>query len=86
MHARIHATLARNAIRNAASRSATTRRGTRAVGNDRCFAVALALREQILEAGQVPAGVLDWKVDVIVGPDGVVVAAPSSAPSGGAAP
>ena len=35
-------------------------------------AVALALREQILEAGQVPVGETDWKVDVIVGPDGIV--------------
>ncbi|KAI9065240.1 5-formyltetrahydrofolate cyclo-ligase [Trametes sanguinea] len=34
--------------------------------------VALALREQILEAGQVPVGETDWKVDVIVGPDGIV--------------
>ncbi|KAI0716783.1 5-formyltetrahydrofolate cyclo-ligase [Earliella scabrosa] len=34
--------------------------------------VALALREQILEAGQVPVGERDWKVDVIVGPDGIV--------------
>ncbi len=35
-------------------------------------AVAVALREQILEAGQVPVGETDWKVDVIVGPDGIV--------------
>ena len=35
-------------------------------------AVALALREQILEAGQVPVGETDWKVDVIIGPDGIV--------------
>ncbi|KAI8972845.1 5-formyltetrahydrofolate cyclo-ligase [Trametes punicea] len=34
--------------------------------------VALALREQILEAGQVPVGETDWKVDVIIGPDGIV--------------
>ncbi|KAI0763464.1 5-formyltetrahydrofolate cyclo-ligase [Trametes elegans] len=34
--------------------------------------VALALREQILEAGQVPVGETDWRVDVIIGPDGVV--------------
>ncbi|PIL23270.1 hypothetical protein GSI_14580 [Ganoderma sinense ZZ0214-1] len=38
--------------------------------------VAVALREQILEAGQVPAGEMDWKVDVIVSPDGVLVPAP----------
>ncbi|TBU39787.1 5-formyltetrahydrofolate cyclo-ligase [Dichomitus squalens] len=34
--------------------------------------VALAFREQILEAGQVPVGETDWKVDAIVGPDGIV--------------
>ncbi|KAI0828686.1 5-formyltetrahydrofolate cyclo-ligase [Trametes gibbosa] len=34
--------------------------------------VALALREQILEAGMVPVGETDWKVDVIIGPDGIV--------------
>ncbi|KAL1948985.1 hypothetical protein VTO73DRAFT_10791 [Trametes versicolor] len=34
--------------------------------------VALALREQILEAGLVPVGETDWKVDVIIGPDGIV--------------
>ncbi|RPD61463.1 5-formyltetrahydrofolate cyclo-ligase [Lentinus tigrinus ALCF2SS1-6] len=34
--------------------------------------VAVALREQILEAGQVPVGETDWRVDVIVGPDGIV--------------
>ncbi|KAH8084337.1 5-formyltetrahydrofolate cyclo-ligase [Cristinia sonorae] len=34
--------------------------------------VALALREQILEAGKVPVGEHDWKVDVIIGPEGVV--------------
>ena len=43
--------------------------------------VALALREQILEAGQVPAGELDWKVDMIVGPDGIVSAPSSRTPS-----
>ena len=42
--------------------------------------VAVALREQILEAGQVPAGEMDWKVDVIVGPDGVLVPVPAPAP------
>ena len=42
--------------------------------------VALALREQILDAGKVPAGELDWRVDMIVGPDGVV-GAPSPSPS-----
>ncbi|KAI1782974.1 5-formyltetrahydrofolate cyclo-ligase [Ganoderma leucocontextum] len=36
--------------------------------------VALALREQLLEAGQVPVGETDWRMDVIVGPEGVVPA------------
>jgi len=40
--------------------------------------VALALREQILEAGQVPNAVHDWKMDVIVGPDGIVSSADSA--------
>ncbi|PCH35410.1 5-formyltetrahydrofolate cyclo-ligase [Wolfiporia cocos MD-104 SS10] len=35
--------------------------------------VALALREQILEAGQVPTALHDWKMDVIVGPDGIIM-------------
>ncbi len=43
-------------------------------------AVALALREQVLEAGQVPAGEADWKVDVIVGPDGMIVPVPVPVP------
>ncbi|CAL1699705.1 unnamed protein product [Somion occarium] len=34
--------------------------------------VALALREQILEDGQIPIGEHDWKMDVIVGPDGIL--------------
>jgi len=34
--------------------------------------VALALREQILEAEQVPTALHDWKMDVIIGPDGVL--------------
>ncbi|KAK7685903.1 hypothetical protein QCA50_010710 [Cerrena zonata] len=34
--------------------------------------VALALREQILEGEQVPIGEHDWKMDVIVGPDGIL--------------
>lgn len=40
--------------------------------------VALALREQILEAGKVPIGEHDWKMDMIVGPDGVVEGAAST--------
>ncbi|OCH88420.1 5-formyltetrahydrofolate cyclo-ligase [Obba rivulosa] len=34
--------------------------------------VALALREQVLEAGQVPTAAHDWKMDVIVSPDGII--------------
>lgn len=34
--------------------------------------VALALREQILEAGKVPIGEHDWKMDIIIGPDGAI--------------
>ncbi|EIW55007.1 5-formyltetrahydrofolate cyclo-ligase [Trametes versicolor FP-101664 SS1] len=41
-------------------------------GRQRPRLVALALREQILEAGLVPVGETDWKVDVIIGPDGIV--------------
>lgn len=39
-------------------------------GRRKPLLVALALREQLLEAGQVPAALHDWKMDVIVGPDG----------------
>ncbi|KAL6299223.1 hypothetical protein BKA93DRAFT_807745 [Sparassis latifolia] len=34
--------------------------------------VALALREQILVAERVPTALHDWKMDVIVGPDGFI--------------
>ncbi|EPQ52084.1 nagb/rpia/CoA transferase-like protein [Gloeophyllum trabeum ATCC 11539] len=34
--------------------------------------VALALREQVLEDGQVPTADHDWKMDLIVSPDGVI--------------
>ncbi|GJE94808.1 5-formyltetrahydrofolate cyclo-ligase [Phanerochaete sordida] len=34
--------------------------------------VGLALREQILDAGQIPVGAHDWPVDAIVGPDGIL--------------
>jgi len=34
--------------------------------------VALALREQVLEAGQVPTAAHDWTMDVIVSPDGII--------------
>ncbi len=43
--------------------------------------VGLALREQILEAGRVPTGEHDWKVDIIVGPDGIVRKGEESASS-----
>jgi 5-formyltetrahydrofolate cyclo-ligase len=35
--------------------------------------VALALQEQILDAGDVPVGDHDWKVDAIVSPEGVTM-------------
>jgi len=34
--------------------------------------VALALREQVLDGGQVPMGEYDWKVDMIVTPDEII--------------
>ncbi|EMD35330.1 hypothetical protein CERSUDRAFT_116130 [Gelatoporia subvermispora B] len=34
--------------------------------------VALALREQVLEAGQVPTAAHDWRMDVIVSSDGII--------------
>ena len=33
--------------------------------------VALALRQQIID-GEVPMGEHDWKMDMIVGPDGII--------------
>lgn len=42
--------------------------------------VALALREQILDAGQVPVAPHDWKMDVIAGPDGLLGEAPVDSP------
>jgi 5-formyltetrahydrofolate cyclo-ligase len=36
------------------------------------LAVALALREQVLDAGQVPMGEYDWKMDMIVTPDEII--------------
>ncbi|TFK21827.1 5-formyltetrahydrofolate cyclo-ligase [Coprinopsis marcescibilis] len=35
--------------------------------------VGLALREQLLDAGSVPTGELDWKMDIIVTPDEILV-------------
>ncbi|KAH9833197.1 5-formyltetrahydrofolate cyclo-ligase [Rhodofomes roseus] len=43
-----------------------------AKGQRKPLLVALALREQILEAGQVPTAPHDWTMDVIVGPDGLL--------------
>lgn len=37
------------------------------------LSVALALREQILEARKVPTSLYDWPMDVIVGPDEIVL-------------
>ena len=36
------------------------------------FSVALALREQVLDGGEVPVGDHDRKVDVIISPDEVI--------------
>lgn len=35
------------------------------------YAVALALRQQIID-GEVPIDTHDWKMDMIVGPDGII--------------
>ncbi|KZT01215.1 5-formyltetrahydrofolate cyclo-ligase [Laetiporus sulphureus 93-53] len=43
-----------------------------ASGARRPLLVALALREQVLEAGEVPAAPYDWKMDVIISPDGML--------------
>ncbi|KAI0916029.1 hypothetical protein AcW1_009412 [Taiwanofungus camphoratus] len=46
---------------------------TKTVGSQRKpLLVALAFREQILEAEQVPTALHDWKMDVMVGPDGII--------------
>ena len=34
--------------------------------------VGLALREQLLESGKVPTEETDWKMDLVVTPDGIV--------------
>ena len=34
--------------------------------------MGLALREQVLDAGKIPTGEYDWKVDAIVSPDGIL--------------
>ncbi|TFK46827.1 5-formyltetrahydrofolate cyclo-ligase [Heliocybe sulcata] len=41
-------------------------------GRKRPLLVALSLREQLLEAGQVPITDNDWKMDTIVSPDGTI--------------
>ncbi|KIL62733.1 hypothetical protein M378DRAFT_165397 [Amanita muscaria Koide BX008] len=41
-------------------------------GRPRPLLVGLALREQVLEEGQVPMEETDWKMDLIVTPDGVI--------------
>lgn len=47
-------------------------RYTSLAGRQRPLLVALALREQVLEDGQVPTADHDWKMDLIVSPDGVI--------------
>ncbi|KAI0067355.1 5-formyltetrahydrofolate cyclo-ligase [Artomyces pyxidatus] len=47
-------------------------------GKRRPMLVALALRQQILENGEVPVGEHDWKMDAIVSPDGVIANSSSS--------
>ena len=34
--------------------------------------MALALREQVLDAGEVPMGERDWEIDIIVTPDEII--------------
>ncbi|KZT23640.1 5-formyltetrahydrofolate cyclo-ligase [Neolentinus lepideus HHB14362 ss-1] len=41
-------------------------------GRERPLLVALALREQVLDVGQVPITDHDWKMDMIVSPDGII--------------
>ncbi|KAF8636942.1 hypothetical protein AX17_003193 [Amanita inopinata Kibby_2008] len=41
-------------------------------GRQRPLLVGLALREQLLEAGEIPMGETDWRVDLIVTPDGII--------------
>ncbi|EPS94067.1 hypothetical protein FOMPIDRAFT_1033497 [Fomitopsis schrenkii] len=51
-----------------------------AQGQRKPLLVALALREQILDAGQVPVAPHDWKMDVIAGPDGLLGEATADRP------
>lgn len=57
-------------------------------GGRRPLLVGLALREQILDAGKIPMGEHDWKVDAIVGPDGILGAPgePAHVPTLGTSP
>ncbi|PFH50618.1 hypothetical protein AMATHDRAFT_40722 [Amanita thiersii Skay4041] len=41
-------------------------------GHQRPLLVGLALREQCLESGEVPIGENDWKMDLVVTPDGII--------------
>ncbi|KAK2461221.1 hypothetical protein APHAL10511_006748 [Amanita phalloides] len=41
-------------------------------GRPRPLLVGLALREQLLETGQIPTEETDWKMDLVVTPDGVI--------------
>lgn len=41
-------------------------------GGRKPMLVGLALREQVLESGKVPTGEWDWRMDTVVGPDGIV--------------
>ena len=38
---------------------------------ERALTVGLALREQVLDAGKIPMGEWDWKVDSVVSPDAI---------------
>jgi 5-formyltetrahydrofolate cyclo-ligase len=38
--------------------------------------VALALREQVLAAGEVPTGAFDWSMDSIITPDEIITSVP----------
>jgi len=48
-----------------------------------CFwtLVGLSLREQLLDAGEVPMSDYDWKLDVLITPDGTLFAEAESTES-----
>jgi hypothetical protein len=50
------------------------------------FAVALALREQVLAAGEVPVGTNDVSMDMIVTPDETIIGTGDSSTSRGILP